>query len=194
MRHSGSKNGVRAPPGRSEKWLLPIQPATRKHQPQESHYLAGDRDRRVFRDPSFPVVFESGRFQRRHSAALSAFVFCRSYHPDFSAVRGPDFCPGPQPSEAFCGAAAGRSGLEVPHPPGGGRTAALLPAGHHDVLVCLRADESFDRTVVFASGRRGAGGHGGRGLAGDEVRGAERSRRGRIHCGVAGNATGLCRS
>ena len=48
--------------------------------------------------------------------------------------------------------------------------------------------------VVFASGRRSAGGHGGGGLAGIEVRGAERARRGRVHCGGAGDATGLRRS
>ena len=51
-----------------------------------------------------------------------------AFRADLPAVCGPDVCPVPQLAEAFCGAAAGRAGLEVPHPPGGhGLLLSFLP-------------------------------------------------------------------
>src|SRR5579864_91490 len=57
--------------------------------------------------------------------AVSAhfFVVCRA-----------DFCPCPQSTEAFRGAAPGRAGFEVSHAHGGWGFAALIAARHGDVL------------------------------------------------------------
>ena len=163
-------------------------------QPQEGDHPVGNRNPCALWDSSFPVLLRFTLSQPGHkSATFSAPVLRSPFRADISAVRGPDVCSGPQSSKTLRRTAAGCPGLEVPHSAGGWGPAALVLAGHHDVLVRLWADEPFSRQVVLSSGRRGARRYGGGSLAGFEIRRTERPGRGRIHCRFTRDATCLRR-
>ena len=116
--------------------------------------------------PGAASLVQSEVHQPRQQSGAS--VFCRTQRPDLLCLRRPDRRSRTQPPQALRRAPAGGGRFEVPHAPGRGQPAAVVPARDCDVLVLLRADEPLDRQMVFPAGRGSARGY--RGHVGSALR------------------------
>src|SRR5579864_5895254 len=145
------------------------------------------RHRPSVRNPAVAIVVRSTRLpESRQQPAAS--VLRRTVRADFPSFCRADLRAGAQFVKAVCGTKARRTGLKIPHTPGGHGTIAVVSARNHDVLVRLRTHESHHRSLVLAAGGGSARRHARRGIAAGNLRAAKCHRTGHRHRGFAGDS------
>src|SRR5262249_42095599 len=96
--------------------------------------------RSALRSSTLAIFFRSAFSQPEYQPAT--LVLCSFFGGHFPFVCGTHVCAGAQSAQTIRRAQAGSARFEISHAPGGGWAFTFISAGHHDVLVRLRFDES----------------------------------------------------